>query len=98
MKNQIRRLRQRNPLTRWNRKQRLASPGRYYGDGGTIHHTGYLDVEVHKGRVVSVWFRCQPLAFKAVDVHDERAAEMDRMMADGAGAGITGVEVHDGRA
>jgi len=63
--------------TRWQRKQKLAKPGRYYGDGGTIHHTGYVDVDVDRnGHVVSVWFRCQLLPFRQTDVDDHRALEM----------------------
>jgi hypothetical protein len=54
-------------------KQELAYPSRYYGDGGTIHSTGQIDVEVHNGRVVSVWFRCQELPFRQVEVSTERA-------------------------
>jgi hypothetical protein len=41
-----------NPVKRWRRKQELAAPSRYYGDGGTIHNTGALDIEVVDGRVV----------------------------------------------
>jgi hypothetical protein len=39
---------------------------RYYGDGGTIHGTGELDVEVDSqtGEVTAVWFRCLNLPFK----------------------------------
>lgn len=67
---------------------------RYYGDGGTIHQTGHLDIGVHRGRVVSVWFRCQPLPFKQNDVDLERANDMDRMYADAAkGVELHGVEV-----
>lgn len=59
------------------RKQELAKPGRYYGDGGTIHHTGYVDVDVDRnGHVVSVWFRCQLLPFRQTNVDDHRALEM----------------------
>ena len=38
----------------------------YYGDGGTIHGTGHLDVEVDPktGEVTAVWFRCLNLPFK----------------------------------
>jgi hypothetical protein len=36
----------------------------YYGDGGTIHGSTELSVEVNsKGEVVSVWFRCLTLPF-----------------------------------
>ena len=38
----------------------------YYGDGGTIHGTGHIDVEVDPdtGEVTAVWFRCLNLPFK----------------------------------
>lgn len=53
---------------------------RYYGSDMTVHPNTDLDVEVdEQGRVVSVWFRCQPLPFKEVVVRDSRAAEMRRM-------------------
>lgn len=78
--------------SRWQKKQDLASPARYYGDGGTIHSTGFLDVETYRGRVVSVWFRCQPLPFEQVAVDKQRADEMDGQFVPVA---ITGVEVLD---
>lgn len=79
--------------TRWARKQRLAAPARFYGDGGTIHATEHLDVEVHAGKVVAVWFRCQVLPFEQHDVDLRRAVEMGHMQAP---AGMTGVEILDG--
>ena len=81
---------------RWWAKQKLAKPGRFYGDGGTIHSTGYVDVEVDdKGQVVSVWFRCQPLPFKQNNSDKSRAAEMRRMYAESPLPEILGVEVRD---
>jgi hypothetical protein len=78
--------------TEWQLKQRAARPGRYYGDGGTIHDTGYLHVETCNGRVVSVWFRCQMLPFQQVEVDEARAESMT----DSAGIPVlTGVEVVD---
>jgi hypothetical protein len=54
-----------------------------YGHNKTIHGTQRLDVEVdHKGRVVSVWFRCCALPFNVVVVDQERAKEMIRMSAE----------------
>jgi len=50
----------------------------HYGDWGTIHHTEYLHVETHRGKVVSVWFRCLQLPFEQVRVDKERSGEMDR--------------------
>lgn len=81
--------------TAWEEKQRLAAPSRYYGDGGTIHHTGHLDVEVRDGQVVSVWFRCQPLPFKQTDVGESRGREMESMYAEVRDIQLTGVEVLD---
>jgi hypothetical protein len=42
------------------------SGNRYYGDGGTLHGTTHLDVELDAvtGEVRAVWFRCQQLPFK----------------------------------
>ena len=51
----------------------------YYGSGGTIHQTGHIDVEVHNGVVVAVWFRCCPLPFRQADVLEHRAQDMKRM-------------------
>lgn len=49
-------------------KQYLASSDGhlYYGDGGTVHGTQMLDVEVdpETGEVTSVWFRCLNLPFQ----------------------------------
>lgn len=49
-------------------KQSLASSdgNLYYGDGGTVHGTISLDVEVdaQTGEVTAVWFRCLNLPFK----------------------------------
>ena len=57
-------------------KQRAASPSRFYGDGGTIHASTDLDVEVHDGQVVAVWYRCQQLPYRVSVVGPERVAEM----------------------
>ena len=49
-----------------------------YGHDKTIHRTGHVDVEVDtEGRVVSVWYRCQPLPFFQTTVWKARADEMD---------------------
>lgn len=82
------------PFDRWNRKQRLAAPSRFYGDGGTIHDTGWLDVEVHNGQVVGVWFRCQQLPYRVTHVTAQRHLDMTRT-AGGDPCIITGVEVRD---
>lgn len=78
----------------WALKQKAAAPGRYYGNGGTIHRTSYLDVETYKGQVVSVWFRCQMLPFRQTEVDKPRAEEMTR--AAEFTPSLTGVEVFDG--
>jgi hypothetical protein len=52
----------------------------HYGDAGTIHQTGVVNVEVDaQGKVVSVWFRCLGLPFTQHVVHERRAEEMRRM-------------------
>jgi len=79
-------------MTAWDRKQEAARPGRYYGDGGTIHSTNHLDVETHHGKVVAVWFRCQMLPFVQTEVDDARATDMES--AKGLPR-LTGVEVLD---
>lgn len=78
---------------RWWAKQKLAGDSRYYGDGGTIHHSGHLDVETYEGKVVAVWFRCQMLPFEQHDVKADRAAQMTRAAEDLPG--LTGVEIRD---
>lgn len=73
------------------RKQELAreSGARYYGDGGTIHGTGMLDVMVDDvGVVRAVWFRCQKLPYL------QHPARPDESPA-GSACAITGVEVID---
>ena len=83
-----------NYLKRYRKKQELAAPSRYYGDGGTIHSTSVLDVETDEsGGVVSVWFRCQRLPFHEVIVDGRRAQEM--LSSAGNEPLITGVEVLD---
>jgi hypothetical protein len=75
------------------RLRQLASrPARYYGGDLTIHRTTALDVELHDGRVVAVWFRCQQLPFNQIDVNEVRAGEMAHVTAD---VMINGVEVVD---
>jgi len=80
------------PGDRWQQKQALAAPSRYYGDGGTIHGTTVLDAETRKGKVVSVWFRCQMLPFEQHEVEDDRAGSMTAVQSLPL---ITGVEVLD---
>lgn len=81
---------------RWRLKQRAARPGRYYGDGGTIHASTALDVETTQdGRVVAVWFRCQMLPFEQVAVEGARASEMISAYSGAEVPVLTGVEVQD---
>lgn len=80
---------QKKQKTRWELKQELAAPDRFYGDDGTIHDTTFLDVETHNGRVVSVWFRCQPIAFRQTEADGDRASAMLAMPA----PAITGVQI-----
>jgi len=48
-----------------------------YGDDGTIHHTGHVDVELGPtGTVVAVWFRCRMLPFSQSVVADSRVQSM----------------------
>jgi hypothetical protein len=62
---------------RFQRMTRAAKPDKYYGDGGTIHRTTHIDIEVDPdGYVVGVWYRCRQLPFRATIVSRERAAEM----------------------
>lgn len=84
--------RRKPPLTHWQAKQKLAAPSRFYGNGGTIHGNGTLDIVKDKdGHVTEVWFRCQQLPFRV------------RMRGERTGYGstdpnlpvITGVEVLD---
>lgn len=84
------------PLGEWDQKQELASPSRYYGDGGTIHGSNTLDIETDLfGMVVAVWFRCQMLPFRQTTVDDLRAASMCLAYRDGDIPALTGVEVLD---
>lgn len=83
-------------LSEWQRKQELASPSRYYGDGGTIHQSVYLDIETDDyGKVVAVWFRCQLLPFYQTITDPDRADDMRRAYREGYIPALTGVEVLD---
>jgi hypothetical protein len=73
----------------WQLKQELAAPDRFYGDDETIHRTTVIDVETFNGEVVSVWFRCQPIAFHQTEVDEPRARSMRAMWS----PMITGVQV-----
>lgn len=67
---------------------------RTYGFDKTIHRTEQLDIDVHNGEVVAVWFRCQPLPFRQINTDDRRADEM-RYMYDGPIPSLLAVEVRD---
>ena len=62
-----------------------------YGGDKTIHQSEHVDVEVHNGKVVAVWFRCLPLKFRQADVGPKRAAEME----DIDGAEVKYIEIVD---
>ncbi len=50
------------------------------GTRNTIHATEHLDIEVRKGKVVAVWFRCMELPFKQHDVDKQREKDMSDVM------------------
>lgn len=51
-----------------------------YGDGGTIHQSSEINIELDEnGDVVGVWFRCLHLPFTQTVVHNERAGELDSL-------------------
>lgn len=81
----------------WNNRQREfeKSNTRYYGDGGTIHHTTNINVELYKGKVVGVWFRCQYLPFTHTEVDIVRSLELNHMYEVQPAPEIHGVEVKD---
>ncbi|SRR6266568_1811685 len=85
----------------WRKRSRAAKAGddRYYGDGGTIHASSTIDIEVDPyGRVVAAWFRCQQLPFEASQVTWERTREMDRAFENiTERLQLTGVIIHDRR-
>lgn len=80
---------------RWDRLQKEfeKSGTRYYGDGGTIHSSGQLDVETYHGSVVAVWFRCQHLPFRQSETNVTRLLEMTRLYKEAPAPGLHGVEV-----
>lgn len=82
------------PPSLFRRKQKLAGEAgaRYYGDGGTIHGTTHLDVEVDPdGKVVAVWFRCQVLPYRVFHrTATDRYGEEDLTPGQ-----LTGVEIRD---
>lgn len=55
----------------------------------------YGHVEVHDGRVVAVWFRCQPLPFQQSDRGKARATDMDRLYESAQAVRLLAVEVED---
>lgn len=64
-----------SPLERTNMRE--------YGHSSTIRTNNYLDIEVDiDGKVVAVWFRCQPLPFKQVSAENARAEDMEQMYRD----------------
>lgn len=79
-------------LIRAKRKAAAATGARFYGDGGTIHRTGHLDVETKDGKVVAVWFRCCRLPFQQAEVTQERSDQLGSFVLNYS---ITGVEIKD---
>lgn len=71
---------------------------RYYGSDMTIHDGGQVDVEMDPllGKVVAVWFRCQPLQFKESRATIARSNEMQRMYKNGNVPGLDAVVVREG--
>ena len=68
---------------------------RTYGFDKTIHQTQQLDVEVHDGEVVAVWFRCQALPFRQTRPDGNRADEMRDMYDRSSMPALLAVEVKD---
>lgn len=71
------------PAGNFGKISEAVKPAKYYGDGGTIHHTGHIDVVVDKdGNVREVMFRCQWLPFNQVSFehlrHDGVAVPMPK--------------------
>jgi hypothetical protein len=66
-----------------------ADGNHYYGDGGTIHGTGYLDIEIDPatGEVTAVWFRCLNLPFRTFSRDEPAVVNPD--------IGIRGVEYRE---
>lgn len=69
---------------------------RFYGDGGTIHHSNHVDVETDAGgAVVAVWFRCQPIPFRQTKSDQQRCKEMVGMYEANPAPDLCGVVVRD---
>ena len=68
---------------------------RVYGNDKTWHQTEQVNVEIHNGVVVAVWFRCTPLPFDVSDTDKNRAVEMTRMYGEGNIPGLVAVELID---
>lgn len=68
------------PNKDWKDRQKLAQKDDafYYGDGGTIHDSGEVNIERDEktGKVVAVWFRCMMLPFTDHVVGEGRAQDM----------------------
>jgi hypothetical protein len=70
--------------------------GRLYGGQGTIHPNTEVNVELDsKGNVVSVWYRCQLIAFTQNVVDDARAKDMRRAYEGGKIPGVSLIVVED---
>jgi len=62
-------------LRRWRERRRREFR---YGDSGTIHRTGQVNVErdMQTGEVVAVWYRCRLLPFTDTEAGPGRVHEM----------------------
>jgi hypothetical protein len=70
--------------------------GRLYGGDGTIHQTSEVNVELDKnGKVVSVWYRCQLIAFTQNVVDDARAKDMRDFYERGDVPGVSLLVIED---
>lgn len=77
----------------WERKQALAAPARFYGDGdgSTVNIGGTIDIRIRNGLVTEVWFRCQQLPFRvSYDNNLPAYRSTDYLL-----PRITGIEVRD---
>lgn len=81
--------------TIFQKKQELAAPSSYYGNGGTIHHSGTIDIDVDKsGHVIQVWFRCRTLPFRVSFLDEYGDREPTGYGSTDELGSITGVEIY----
>jgi len=69
---------------------------RTYGGDGTIHQTGWIDVETYHGKVVAVWFRCLLVPFKQAETTKDRATDLELIYDDPSDmADIVSIDLDD---